>query len=419
VLWLERNPQLWAYVGSKSTTPPHFTREPGAHTKEEVFYRLSQTVQAYEQVETLPHHPRIANHYYADPVLPESTGEHLDRLLDFFSPETDADRAIMRTAIVTPFWGGPPGQRPMFVVTSDAGRGAGKSTIAQVCERLAGGMLNVNPLEDIGRVKNRLLSPEGLLRRVAVLDNVKSMRFSWGDLEGLVTSTTVSGHRLHHGEASRPNLFTWYMTMNGLDLSTDMAKRCVILKIRKPAWRGDWLEELLKFIDTNRLSIISDCIAHLSGERTALGKSTRWGLWEKYVLGLEHDSEKILSLIISRQESADVEDEESQTLEAHIAVELDKMNMHSETMKCYISLRAMHMWFREALRDRSRTVMETARIVRQKIAEGGCRRLTNSTSHRHGRGFVWTGEACFANQEVWSNLDDSLESRGKNSFEPF
>lgn len=416
VFWLERNPQLWAWVGGRTNQPPRFERQSDCHTKEETFYRLAQLAQNYNAVETLPHVPPIENHYYADPELPPPTGETLLRLLDFFSCETDHDRAILRTAFATPFWGGPPGSRPMFVVTSDAGRGAGKSTIAKVVEALSGGSLSINPLEDFQRVKNRLLSPEGMLRRLAVLDNVKSMRFSWGDLEGLITSAAISGHRLHYGEAQRANNLTWYMTMNGLDLSTDMAKRCVVLKIKRPTWSGDWSEDLHEFVKVHRLQIIADLCEHLRGERTPLEKSTRWGLWEKYVLGLEHNPTAILETIVARQEGSDVEAEESNNLEDFIYDRLFELELYPDQTRVFISALTMNKFVTEALKERLTTIA-SSRLVAQRIAEGTIKHLAPAPSRKFGRGFVWTGDFV-QDDHVRHDLDEVIKNRG-NSFDPF
>jgi hypothetical protein len=417
VFWLERSPQLWAWVGGRTGEPPRFERESGTHSKEEVFYRLAQVVENYDAVETLPHVPPIENHYYADPELPPPSGDALQRLLDYFAPETEHDRAILRTAFATPFWGGPPGSRPMFVVASDAGRGAGKSTIAKVVEALSGGSLSINPLEDFQRVKNRLLSPEGMLRRLAVMDNVKSMRFSWGDLEGLITSAAISGHRLHYGEAQRANNITWYMTMNGLDLSTDMAKRSVVLKIRKPQWSGDWSEDLHTYVKANRPQLISDLCEHLRGERTPLEKSTRWGLWEKYVLGLEHNPTAILDLIVARQEGSDVEAEESNNLEDYIYDRLSELNLYPDSTRVFISALTMSSFVTAALKEKMTTIA-SSRLVSQRIAEGTIKHLTVAPSRKFGRGFVWHGD--FAQDDhVRHDLDDVIKDRGRNTFEPF
>src|SRR5205823_14432796 len=99
---------------------------------------------------------------------------------------------------------------------------------------------------------NRLLSPDTLTKRVALHDNVKTLRFSWSDLEALVTGPQINGYQLYVGDASRPNTLIWFITMNGASMSKDMAQRCVPIKLARPKYSGQWEEETIRFIDENR-----------------------------------------------------------------------------------------------------------------------------------------------------------------------
>ncbi|MEO8498240.1 MAG: hypothetical protein ABI614_24505, partial [Planctomycetota bacterium] len=176
----------------------------------------------------LPHEPPIAGHHYLCSAVEPGDGTALSGLLDRFSPATPIDRDLLLAAIVTPAWGGPAGARPAFVITSDHGRGSGKSTAAKIISHIWGGELSFSAGDDINKMRTRLLSPDALTRRVAVLDNVKSHRFSWADWEGLLTASAIGGHRMYVGEASRPNTLTWLITLNGASLSTDVAQRSAI-----------------------------------------------------------------------------------------------------------------------------------------------------------------------------------------------
>lgn len=98
--------------------------------------------------------------------------------------------------MATPLWGGPPGTRPAFLFTAPGGRGKGKSKLAQFIARVYGGSIDISPHEEIGVVKQRLLTPGSEDKRVVLIDNVKSHRFSWSDLESLITAPAVSGKRL-------------------------------------------------------------------------------------------------------------------------------------------------------------------------------------------------------------------------------
>ena len=106
-----------------------------------------------------------------------TNGDTLRQLVDRFCPATDINRDLLTAAFVTPAWGGPCGARPAFVITSDGGRGTGKTTVVKVVGHLWGGLLSFFHNEDINRIKTRMLSPEALTVRASLLDNVKSLRF--------------------------------------------------------------------------------------------------------------------------------------------------------------------------------------------------------------------------------------------------
>ncbi len=95
------------------------------------------------------------------------------------------------------------------MITAPAGRGKGKTKLAEAIGRLCGGHIDISPQEDIGTIKQRLLSPNASSKRVALLDNIKKSRFSWAELESLITIDTISGKRMYVGEASRPNRLSW------------------------------------------------------------------------------------------------------------------------------------------------------------------------------------------------------------------
>jgi hypothetical protein len=143
---------------------------------------------------------------------------------------------------------------------------------------VAGGVIDFSANEEIRDVKQRLLSPAGLTLRVPFLDNVKSLRFSWAELEGLITAPIISGHQMYTGEGRRPNDVCWLMTLNGASLSTDMAQRAVVIKLKRPE-RSDWEDRVRQFALANRQAIVADILACLRAPRAALASYSRWGAW--------------------------------------------------------------------------------------------------------------------------------------------
>jgi len=226
-VWLDSSTKLVAWIQRHTTVD--WVRGTNFITQDHFYEHLRMTAERYDAIEAMPHWPAIPGIYYMHRPLPSPVDGLLDQLLDFFSPETPEDRELIKAMLFTWFWGGTPGQRPAWLITgpdkdTQRGRGLGKSTMPMMlASGLAGGYLGVLPKEDIADVKTRMLSVSALQIRVMLLDNVKAHRFSWADLEGLITSRDVSGRALYKGEGRRPNTLVWVITLNGASLSKDMA----------------------------------------------------------------------------------------------------------------------------------------------------------------------------------------------------
>ena len=89
---------------------------------------------------------------------------------------------------------------------------------------------------------------------------------------------------MYVGEASRPNLITWLITLNGASLSTDMAQRVVEIRLADPEYRETWDSEVTAFIDANRDSILGDLIRFLRQPPKPLVRCSRWATWDGQVL---------------------------------------------------------------------------------------------------------------------------------------
>jgi len=165
----------------------------------------------YKSIEVMPHVPRIEGSYYAPMNLPPSTGKALEELVAHLNPETEVDRTLMIAALLTPLWGGPAGKRPAFVFTSDHGRGTGKTSTANFFADVFGGADYFGENEKVEDINKRLLADSSMARRVVIIDNVKNT-LSSGGLEALITNSIINGHRMYHGNYSRPNYLTWYLT---------------------------------------------------------------------------------------------------------------------------------------------------------------------------------------------------------------
>lgn len=236
---------------------------PDKISQKRFFLYYLQNCQSFEAVETHPHFPKLNGVYYhhPDPSEGGAAPTKFEQLLAMFSPYSSVDAALIKAMFVTVMWGGDTGSRPAFLITGppgDLGRGVGKSFLAQSVSELCGGMVAVDPSAKIEKVKTRLLSKGAIIKRVAVIDNIKTSKFSWGEFEGLVTAPVISGHHMYVGENQRPNHLTWILTVNGATVSEDIAQRTVVIKLARPEYAPDWQPTILKFIDEHRWEIIAD-----------------------------------------------------------------------------------------------------------------------------------------------------------------
>ncbi len=412
VSWIPDTDALFAYFGRATGHPPEFKGMPGFHTKREVFADMLRTVTRYAAVEELPHEPPMPGHFYACDIPPSGNGARLNELVNRFSPETDIDRDLILAAIVTPFWGGSGGTRPAFCITSDAGKGCGKSTLAASIGQLAGGALDVSANEDIATVKARLLSPEGVTKRVVWLDNVKSHRLSWAELESLITTPTISGKRLYVGEGQRPNTLTFILTMNGVSLSTDMAQRSVIIKLRRPDYSGTWAEETRNFIEQYRHELVADVLGFLRSLVTALPKHTRWGDWERDILARLPEPSEAQAVIRERQVGVDVDGEESALIEEFFSKQLTSFGYDTKTDRVFIPSRVAAHWFGWATDERM-TVAKASRTLKQRITEGQLGRLMECGRRDIGRGFEFWGDDATGETYLKRDLEDQIKIRGE------
>jgi hypothetical protein len=201
---------------------------------------------------------------------------------------------------------------------------------------MVGGSISASPGDDMADVRKRLLSPDARGLRVLLLDNVKSLRFSWDELERLITSPVISGRRMYHGEGRMPNTFTTAITLNGASLSKDLAQRCIPIELARPTYSAEWLEETIAFIDANRWAILGDLIAILKQPAPKLSRFSRWGEWEALVLARLPEPADAQRVIEERQDSIDDDAEESELIREAFAAELRRRGHDPERDNVFI-----------------------------------------------------------------------------------
>jgi hypothetical protein len=408
VRWINDTASLFGYLQAECGIV-EWTRCKGCVTKEETFAELRNAAEDFDAIEEMPHEPVIARHYYTTPAPGPGPGETLDRLLAFFCPESEIDAALLKAAFVAPLWGGPPGTRPAFMFTAETGRGKGKSTLAQMITRFYGGSIDISAAEDIATIKTRILSRSAATKRIGLLDNVKTTRFSWAELEALITSTTISGRALYIGDAGRPNLFTWLITLNGASLSTDMAQRVVEIRLTDPVYDGDWETKVTAFMDDNRDAIFAGMVAFLRQPTRQLRRHSRWSVWERDVLSRIDVADDCIDVLITRRGEVDVEEEVAGDIEAYFQGKLEWLGYDIDRNDIFIPNSVMTYWYNKATGGRERT-SAIKRAIKQMFQEKKLTRLRDYRNKKH-RGARWIGYHVLLDERLQYDLAHRLKAK--------
>lgn len=271
---------------------------------------LRDAVPQYDSIAVAPHYPPIKGVYYVNDIPPGRV-EDLYEFIDHFSPASPEDRELMIAAVVTPFWGGAGGQRPLFVVTSEDAQGAGKSTFVQAISRLTGlgkplvhQIRNAKGFEELPRAMGSAAPTSPESSRMVAIDNYRGAALGSTDIESMITETVLSVWKLYSGEVRVPNLFTWFVTGNFIDMSEDLAQRSVEIKIEKPdSYSADWSEALLNW-DLEK--VVSGIGAFFQLPKTTIDSPLRFDLWSREVLGRLKEPKLLAEIILGRHDALSV-----------------------------------------------------------------------------------------------------------------
>lgn len=356
----------------------------------ELFEGLKLEAEKHDRIETIPHVPKRRGVLYTT-SLQRGRGEMLERFLTLFNPDSEQDRHLIEAALLTPMWGGLPGTRPIFVLTTDHGQGAGKTSTVEAISRVYGGHLTKSLGEGWETFMQRIFSQEALGKRIILVDNLTG-RVTSPELAGFVTSETISGKKLYVGESRTPNLFSWFLTSNNARLNTDITERSVIIKIGAPCHNVDFRTEVARFLDNHRRELLEDIYGKLNGSRVANPTQyTRFQAWEKDVLARVHEPDALIELIRQRQSSADEETQHALEIKAVLEEYLESRGFELGSAHVLIPSGALceifSAWAGEPLTSRKMWSLLCGPI------EHRCLRplVSRATGGRAGRGLVWKG----------------------------
>lgn len=288
-------------------------------TRGELMEQLRLLAEQKHEVSEHPLHPppKGVHILQKNPKSDSVDGSYLRNLLAGFRAASEEDAAILQALALTPFWGGMPGKRPLFVITGKEGIGLqsiGKSTVAEVLANLCGGHVALKlPRGDAGDdLAKQLVSDVAMRRRVALLDNVSGTLAS-DELAQLITSQTIVGRPAFGRQRERSNYLTWVATAVMPTLSEDLTKRSVVLELaepdrdRAPTFR----EDVEKFVMEHMQRLVLEALLLLRGAcHQILSKHSRFPSWDSEVLATHPAADSALSRIHSRQGDVDDKSEE-------------------------------------------------------------------------------------------------------------
>jgi hypothetical protein len=175
-----------------------------------------------------------------------------------------------------------------------------------------GGAIKVGVREDRDRMTSRLI--DDVSRRCVLVDNIKGS-LSDSDLEGAMTSDTIEGWKLFHGQASRPNLLTWFLTANTPSLSTDLVERSVVIQIGDRQHDFDFVTWSRMFIAEHRVEILAelyDILHQPSRCQIRSENRDRWVAWQNAILSKFENGNELAALIRARRIGVDSDLDEAQ-----------------------------------------------------------------------------------------------------------
>lgn len=431
IRWFFSSSDFFGWLSSEGVDISWKEKAINGITKQEFFKALQGLATDHVGISILPHFPPRPGYYYVPMELPESSEAAFEQLLSLFNPATNGDAEILKSAFLSLFWGGPPGHKPAFVFMGmddddGGGRGVGKTTLTDIMADLCGGAIEFSAkTEDIDAMKKRILTSGG--ERVIRFDNVKTSRLSSGDIESLITSAYISGHRLFLGNAKIPNDFTYLFTFNDASFSKDMAQRAIPIKLKRPIYAGNWVEDMASFIDARRLHIIAgirDCYAEAPNSNG--GVYLRFGQWTRDVLFRSSSDPEIVRSIKDFQKEVDDDDGVSEEIASIIRYQIGKFSLESHGMSSNVPVLStdapllirnglINQWVAMGLNMKASNRSISKMVARAKIPE-----FIDEKTHDGYPCHIWCpGKTSDGIQGAWLIFEDSKINRVVSKFVAF
>jgi hypothetical protein len=341
---------------------------------------------SYNNIEDAPHFPAIRDVFYTcgnEPPLSHTSV--LEEFLDLFNPETQEDRYLILSALLTLFWGGPAGQRPAFIVTSADQYGAGKTSLVEILCRIPAdgksGCVKIGGVGDIQDAMDLLVQrPDN--RRGILLDNFKSTVLGGQKIEQLITAEDITGKILYHGKVTMANYFTVFITGNDVTLSQDMASRVVTIRIKRGTYSPEWRDRVTKCVYDPRL--LGAINAYLLKPAVRLSRYSRMGAWEGDVLSKLPNPEDLIELIAKRAGRTCVVRSDGNLIKQSITERLLRAGYNLETDTVWIPSKGLAAMLKDSFGFMTD-------LAARKMIEASIQYVKGLSVSRQNsyRGFVW------------------------------
>lgn len=261
-----------------------------ALSKNEFFEYVKAFVKhEYSGYSVYPHHPPRPDLFYLDWNREKSDdGAALGEFYGTLNAQGELDRAILLAMMVTTVWGGGAGLRPAFILSSDHGRGSGKSETCKAIAEFVGGLIDMLLSSRAAeRNRERMLSDKASRVRCVLFDNVKT-KIEGQDIESMITQSDIQGHKMYVGQASVPNYYLYMFSVNSPTASYDIAERSFEALIGKQNHDFNFTQWWPPFVRKNREFVINACLDLLADKSLKFdvpdGVKDRWGSWIEEVL---------------------------------------------------------------------------------------------------------------------------------------
>jgi len=351
--------------------------------------------------EFLPHpiHPELPEIHVSSsaPKSEDTDGSFLRELMGRFNPATPGDEALIWALALTPFWGGPPGARPFFVITGVDGIGVqetGKTTLVDTLAAITGRAfrLRIEKSLSADSIAKQVVSDSAAGCRIMLFDNLAGA-VEMGDLADIITAPMIVGRPAFSKQRVRGNYLTWTATAVSPELDEDLASRSYVVHLRAPkaGSTARFREEVDDFVAKHRARLMLDAVSILRGrgdfEKVTIdgSASSRFPAWDREVLACHEGAKEALECRASRADVVNSRNEDLAILLQYLA------KKHQGLYEVNLSVQELAEAWTTAT-GRKTVVVWVGRKLRALMRSGQLTKGLSPKGAKHGSGWVFRPE---------------------------